>query len=159
MGLTLTSTAFRDGGRIPGRHSKSGGNASPMLEWSGVPKGAKSLALIVDDPDAPGGVFVHWVVYGIPANMDRLPENVPPKPQLPRGIRQGKNDFGTIGYGGPQPPRGTHRYIFHLYAVDEEIGLPPGAGREELDRATRGHVLEEARLTGLFEQGRGSHAA
>jgi Raf kinase inhibitor-like YbhB/YbcL family protein len=159
MDLKLTSAAFRDGDRIPERYSKNGGNASPPLEWSGVPGGTKSLALIVEDPDAPGGVFVHWVIYDIPPNMNQLPENVPSKAELPRGIRQGRNDFGALGYGGPQPPRGTHRYVFHLYALGEEFRLPSGISRKELDQAMRGHVLAEARLMGLFEQRTGSHGA
>lgn len=158
MSLKLTSAAFREGGRIPDKYSKSGGNISPPLAWSGVPAKTKSLALVVDDPDAPSGTFVHWVVYGIPANMEEFPENVPPKPQLPRGIRQGRNDFGDVGYGGPQPPSGIHRYFFHLYALDDEIHLPAGADRKDLEKTMRGHLLEEARLMGTFEHRTGSHA-
>jgi Raf kinase inhibitor-like YbhB/YbcL family protein len=159
MSLKLSSDAFRDGGKIPDRYSRSGGNASPPLAWSGVPASARSLALIVDDPDAAGGLFVHWVVYGIPTKMDGFPENVPPKAQLPRGILQGRNGFGELGYGGPQPPSGTHRYFFHLYALDEEVRLAGGADREDLDKAMRGHIVEEARLMGTFEHRTGSRAA
>ena len=157
MSLKLTSSAFRDGDSIPDKYSKLGGNASPPLGWSGIPGSAKSLALIVDDPDAPSGLFVHWVVYGVPTNMDGFPENVPGKAELPRGIRQGRNGFGDVGYGGPQPPRGTHRYFFHLYALNHDIQLPAGANREDLDKAMRGHIVEEARLMGTFQHRTGSH--
>ena len=103
--------------------------------------------LIVDDPDAPSGVFVHWLVYGIPPGTTQFDEG-----SIPKSVHQGRNGFGDIGYGGPQPPSGTHRYFFHLYALDREIDLPPGASHQELDAAMRGHVLEEAQLMGQYAQ-------
>src|SRR5437868_6650207 len=130
MSLTLTCPAFHDGEMIPERHSRRGGNVSPPLAWSETPEGARSLALIMDDPDAPSGVFVHWLVYHIPLSMNELREGVVASPELPNGIRQGRNGFGDIGYGGPQPPSGTHRYFLHLYALDQDVQIPPGASRK-----------------------------
>jgi Raf kinase inhibitor-like YbhB/YbcL family protein len=109
------------------------------------------LALIVDDPDAPSGVFVHWLVCRIPAALGKLDEGQPAGPTLRDGIRQGRNGFGEVGYGGPQPPSGTHRYFFHLYALDSELDLPSGFNRDQLDRAIKGHVLEEAQLMGRYQ--------
>ncbi len=151
MSLRLTSGAFENGGVIPERYSKNGGNVSPSLSWSGVPQGSKSMALIVDDPDAPSGVFVHWVLYGIPPAITGLDEDQPSSETLHSGIRQGRNGFGELGYGGPQPPSGTHRYIFHLFALDNTLDLPPGASRHQLDQALKGHVVEEAQLLGKYE--------
>ncbi|HEY7390891.1 MAG TPA: YbhB/YbcL family Raf kinase inhibitor-like protein [Bryobacteraceae bacterium] len=152
MALKLTSRAFRDESTIPEKHSKNGGNISPGLEWTGVPEGTKSLALIVDDPDAPSGTFVHWLVYGIPPTASELREDMPNTQMLPNGARQGRNDFGEIGYGGPQPPSGVHRYFFHLYALDYEPSLRAGASREEVDRAIDGHAIEDADLMGRYQQ-------
>jgi Raf kinase inhibitor-like YbhB/YbcL family protein len=151
MSLTLRSDAFEEGGTIPDKHSREGGNISPRLSWSGAPEGTRSLALIVDDPDAPSGVFVHWLLYGIPPSLSGLEENLPANEALRDGMRQGRNGFGDIGYGGPQPPSGTHRYFFHFYALDAALDLRPGVRREELDKAMKGHVLEEAKLMGRFE--------
>jgi Raf kinase inhibitor-like YbhB/YbcL family protein len=160
MSLKLTSRAFQHEGVIPDKYSKDGGNISPPLAWTGAPDGTKSFALIVDDPDAPSGTFVHWLVYRIPPDSTELSENQAGTPQLPNGARQGKNGFGNPGYGGPQPPSGTHRYFFHLYALDSEIDLEAGVSREELDRATRGHILEEAQLMGQYQHRKpGSRAA
>lgn len=160
MSLKLTTDAFPPNGAIPGKHSKKGGNVSPALAWTGVPQSARSLALILDDPDAPSGVFVHWLVYGMPPANGRLEEGRPASETLSDGMRQGRNGFGEIGYGGPQPPSGVHRYIFHLFALDTTLDLPPGASRPELDRALKGHVVEEAQLMGTFEHRKpGSQAA
>ena len=145
MSMKLTSRAFSDGEKIPDRYSRQGGNNSPPLVWTQVPANTKNLALTVDDPDAPSGVFVHWLVYGIPPDTREFDES-----SLPSGVRQGRNGFGAIGYGGPQPPSGTHRYFFHLYALDQEITVASGASREDLDRAMRGHILEEAELMGQY---------
>jgi hypothetical protein len=124
------------------------------------PERTRSFALIVDDPDAPSGDFVHWLLYRIPAGTARLEEDQPALPVLPDGTRQGRNGFGEIGYGGPQPPSGVHRYFFHLYALDNEPELPPGAGREDLVEAIRGHILKEANLMGKYEhRDSGSEAA
>lgn len=158
--MKLKSDAFQNEGTIPDKYSKEGGNVSPSLSWSDAPEAAKSLALIVDDPDAPSGLFVHWVAYGIPPTATRLEEGQSSSPTLHDGIRQGRNGFGDLGYGGPQPPSGTHRYVFHLYALDTQLDLPAGASREQLDRAIRGHVLEEAQLMGRYQHHKaGSRAA
>ena len=151
MSLRLTSRAFQNEGTIPDKHSKQGENISPPLSWTGVPEGTRSLALIVDDPDAPGGVFVHWLVYGIPPGTSELQEHLRPTQELVNGGRQGLNGFGGLGYGGPQPPSGTHRYFFHLYALDTDTDMPAGLSRQELDGAIEGHVIEEAQLMGRYK--------
>lgn len=159
MSLQLTSTAFAPEANIPEKYSKDGGNFSPPLAWSGVPENAKSLALIMDDPDAPSGVFVHWLAYGIPASTPGLREGVPPTRTLANGMHQGRNGFGDFGYGGPQPPNGTHRYFIHLYALDEVITLPNGASREELEQAMHGHILDQAELMGRYQSRQDTRAA
>jgi len=151
MSLKLTTTAFPSEGPIPVKYSKKGGNVSPPLAWSGVPEGTRSLALIVDDPDAPVGLFVHWVVYRIPPTSTGLKEHLPEAGTLPDGSRQGRNGFGEIGYGGPQPPSGKHRYFFHLYALDTVPDLGPGAGRQQLDRQMQGHIIDQSDIMGTFE--------
>jgi Raf kinase inhibitor-like YbhB/YbcL family protein len=158
MSLKLTSGAFNNAGKIPDRYSKQSGDVSPPLEWEGVQEQAKSLVLIVDDPDAPSGTFVHWLLYAIPPSIHGLKEGVAHTPVVQGGLRQGRNGFGEIGYGGPQPPSGVHRYFFHLYALNKEIDLPPGISRAELDRAMKGHILEQTELMGRFES-RTSRAA
>jgi Raf kinase inhibitor-like YbhB/YbcL family protein len=159
MGFTLSSGAFHDGGRIPEKYSRKGGNISPPLAWSGVPLSAKTLALIVDDRDAPSGLFVHWLLYRIPATVNELKERLPEKAELADGSRQGRNGFGGIGYGGPQPPSGTHRYVFHLYALDFTPDLAAGASRDELEHAMRGHILQEAELVGRYGRTEGAKHA
>jgi|ERR1051326_3040396 Raf kinase inhibitor-like YbhB/YbcL family protein len=159
MSLKLTSGAFNNGGRIPEKYSKKGGNISPPLEWDGASSKAVSLALIVDDPDAPSGTFVHWLLYGIPPSLTSLKEEMPNTPELPSGLRQGRNGFGDIGYGGPQPPSGVHRYFFHLYALDRQVDLPSGAGRSELERAIEGHIIDQSELMGRYEHNESSRAA
>jgi Raf kinase inhibitor-like YbhB/YbcL family protein len=151
MALKLTSRGFQDEGIIPEKYSKDGGNISPPLEWRGAPEGTRSFALVVDDPDAPSGVFVHWLMYGIPPGTTQLEEGASTAGTLAGGVRQGRNGFGGIGYGGPQPPSGTHRYFFHLYALDYEPSLPAGASREEVDAAIKGHTMEEAKLMGKYQ--------
>jgi len=158
MSLRLTSRAFQNEGTIPDKYSKQDGNISPPLSWTGVPEGTVSLALIVDDPDAPSGVFVHWLVYGIPPGTTMLPEHVLPTQHPGNGARHGLNGFGAFGYGGPQPPSGTHRYIFHLYALDTDTDLPAGLSRQELDGAIEGHVIEEAQLIGRYQHRSGTGA-
>ena len=159
MSLRLTSRAFQNEGTIPDKCSKLDGNISPALSWTGVPEGTTSLALIVDDPDAPGGAFVHWLVYGIQTGTTELPEHVGPVKELRNGARQGVNGFGGLGYGGPQPPSGTHRYVFHLYALDTDTDMPAGLDRQELDGAIEGHVIEEAQLMGLYQHRAGPRPA
>jgi hypothetical protein len=151
MSLKLTTTAFPAGGPLPDKYSHEGGNISPPLFWSGLPEGTKSLVLIVDDPDAPKGTFVHWLLYGIPPTTTRLDEHLPSTPTLPDGAKQGHNGFGEIGYGGPQPPSGTHRYFFRLYALNTNPDLAPGAERGQLETAMRGHILEQSELFGTYQ--------
>lgn len=147
--MEIQSSAFHDSGTIPDKYAHQRENVSPPLAWSDVPPNTKSLALIVDDPDAPSGDFVHWLVYDIPPHLTHLPEGAgSAKPG--DGVRQGRNSFGDIGYDGPQPPSGTHRYVFHLYALDQMIKIAPGVSRRQLDQAIRGHILSECRLTGKF---------
>ena len=148
--MRLESPVFENGGMIPSKYTCDGADISVPLRFSNVPAEAKSLALIVDDPDAPMGIFVHWVIYDIPASLEGLPEGVPPAPLLEGGIKQGVNSFGKIGYGGPCPPNGTHRYYFKLYALDTVLNLEPGHGKHELLAAMRGHVVDGAELMGLY---------
>lgn len=147
--MKLESLAFKNGGNIPDKYSHERGNVSPPLAWDGVPRSAKSLALIVDDPDAPRGTFVHWLVYDIPPELSRLLEGAG-SGGLTDGAREGRNSFGEVGYDGPQPPSGTHRYFFRLYALDSKIEAPAGARREQIERAMRGHVIEECELMGKY---------
>lgn len=149
--LKITSTAFQEGGTIPQQYTCSGANISPPLAWEGVPDGAKTLALILDDPDAPGKTWVHWVLYNLPATTTSLPENVPAQERVAGGGVQGKNDFRNLGYGSPcPPPGGAHRYYFKLYALDTELTLDPGATKEQLLKAMEGHVLVEGELIGKY---------
>ncbi len=159
MSLELKSSAFGNEGSIPGHYSRNGGNISPALSWTGVPKDTRSLVLIVDDPDAPAGLFTHWIVYGMKPGSTGLPEHVSSTGELSNGARQGLNGFGNIGYDGPQPPSGTHRYFFHLYALDTETDMPPGLSRQELDGAIEGHVIEEALLMGRYKSRESTRAA
>src|SRR6266576_1502901 len=125
MAFALSSTAFKDGAAIPVKHTCDGADVSPPLAWSGAPQGTRSFAIIADDPDAPAGTWVHWVLYNLPAEGLGLIENTPQTETLTGGGVQGKNDFGKIGYGGPCPPSGTHRYFFKFYALDSELPLKP----------------------------------
>ncbi|MGD2152646.1 MAG: YbhB/YbcL family Raf kinase inhibitor-like protein [Gemmatimonadales bacterium] len=154
MSIEVTSTAFEDGGFIPVRHTCQGEDVSPPLGWANVPAEAKSLALICDDPDAPRGTWVHWVIYDIPPGFTGLAEAIPPHEVTPDGAKQGLNDFNRLGYGGPcPPPGGPHRYFFKLYALDIEPGLPAGATKADLLRVIKGHVLAEGQLVGKYERG------
>jgi Raf kinase inhibitor-like YbhB/YbcL family protein len=153
--MKLTSTAWADGQAIPAKFTCSGADVSPPLAWSDVPAGMQSLALICDDPDAPGGTWVHWVLYALPAVATALPENIAATGTLPDGSRQGLNDFRRVGYGGPCPPPGApHHYVFKLYALDAVLSLNPRATKAELLRAMEGHVLAEARMTGIYQRPR-----
>ena len=156
MTLILTSGAFSAGGAIPARHTCDGADRSPPLAWTGAPAGTVTFALDVDDPDAPGGTWVHWVLFDIPGDRAGLPEGVATTERLEwlGGALQGRNDFRRIGYGGPCPPRGpAHHYHFRLYALDAALPLKPGATRQEVDRAMQGHVLAEATLIGTYARG------
>lgn len=148
--MLLTSPAFDPGAPIPDAYTCDGSNISPELRIQDVPAGTKSLALIVDDPDAPK-VWVHWVLYDLPPNTTRVPEHVRPSRAVPGGGIQGTNDFPAVGYGGPCPPRGTHRYFFKLYALDRKLGLAPGATKEQVLKAMQGHVLGSAELMGTYQ--------
>lgn len=151
--LRLTSAAFKHEAEIPGEFSCDGRNISPELSWSGVPAGTKSLALIMHDPDAPmPGGYTHWLLYNIPASVDRIPENAPNQDQLPGGGIQGKNSSGKYGYTGPCPPSGTHRYYFRLYALNAALDPAAGANKETLEKAIEGHVLGEAELMGRYRR-------
>ncbi len=153
MALKLTSTAFTLGGSIPKKFTCDGPDVSPALAWTDAPAGAQSLSLIMDDPDAPAGTWVHWVLYDLPANTRELPEGVPKDNQLSNGARQGRNDFGRIGYGGPCPPPGSaHRYFFKLYALDAKTNLKAGATKAELEKAMRGHILAQTELMGRYKR-------
>jgi len=153
MKLQLASTAFANGQPIPRRHTSDDLNLSPALQWSGLPPAAKSLALICDDPDAPAGAWVHWVVYNLPVTTAGLSEGVPKSPELANGAKQGVNDFKAIGYGGPAPPPGLpHRYFFKLYALDTKPDLKPGLAKKDLLQAMDGHVLAEGQLIGTYQR-------
>ena len=150
--MKLTSTIFGEGGMIPAQYTCNGPDISPPLNWEDVPEQTKSLALIADDPDAPVGTWVHWVLYNLPADTHELQEDLPKTKVLPNGAMQGTNDFRKIGYGGPCPPGGTHRYFFKLYALDELVDLNPGARKKDLLDAMKGHILAECQLMGKFSR-------
>ena len=153
MTLTLSSSAFKSGAEIPRRHTCEGADLSPALAWDGAPAGTKGFALIADDPDAPVGTWVHWVVYDLSANTSKLPEGLPTTDSLSGGGRQGLNDFRKTGYGGPCPPPGkSHRYFFKLYALDAPTNLKPRATKADVLRASEGHVLAQAELMGTYER-------
>ena len=153
VSIEVTSTAFTEGSAIPVRHTCDGEDVSPPLSWSGVPQETRSLALISDDPDAPGGTWVHWVYYAIPADANGLPEGIADTEALPDGAMQGRNDFKRTGYGGPCPPKGSpHRYMFKLYALDVPLDLAPGATKSELLGAMDGHILAQGQLMGTYQR-------
>ena len=150
--LTISSSAFPAGGMIPSQYTCDGENISPPLQWSGLPANTRTVALVVDDPDAPGRTWVHWVVYDLPANTTQIAENVKPQAKLPTGGTQGTNDFKKIGYGGPCPPVGTHRYFFRLYALDIESSLGPGTTKDDLMKAIEGHVVAQGEFLGKYKR-------
>ncbi len=150
--LKVTSAAFNEGQPIPRQYTCDGVNVSPPLEWSGVPKTAKSIAIIADDPDAPSGTFVHWVVYDMPAENIGMVENLPADEQLKAGGFQGTNDFGKIGYGGPCPPSGTHRYFFKVYALDNFLPLKVASTKAQVEKAMEGHIVAQGQLLGTYQR-------
>jgi len=153
MSFALKSTAFSHGGEIPKRYRCDGADISPALSWEDLPAGTLSLALIADDPDAPGGTWTHWLIWNISPQSAQLPEDLPAVAALDDGERQGKNDFQRMGYGGPCPPPGkTHRYFFKLYALDSRLDLQAGAARNELELAMKGHVLAQADWMGTYRR-------
>ncbi|MEW6331093.1 MAG: YbhB/YbcL family Raf kinase inhibitor-like protein [Pseudomonadota bacterium] len=156
MSLSLTSTAFRHQGEIPSRYTCDGDDVSPPLAWSGVPAGAKSLVLIVDDPDAPDPkapkmTWVHWLLYNIPPTATGLPEHVAPK-HLPPGTLEGVNDWKRTGYGGPCPPIGRHRYFHKLYALDTLLPDMKHPTKSKVESAMKGHILSQAEIVGTYER-------
>jgi len=154
MSLELTSAAFVNEQSIPAKYSCIGENISPALAWNEPPAGTQSFALIMDDPDAPAGTWVHWVLFNIPADTRSLPENLPVtgKNVDPNAIFVGNNSSGNTGYDGPCPPSGTHRYYFKLYALDTTISLLPGATKEEVLMVMEGHILAQTELMGTFSK-------
>lgn len=148
--MKLTSSAFNEGGMIPDKYTCDGADVSPPLKWNSLPDGTKSLALICDDPDAPVGTWVHWVYFDIPAKTDALPENISPDEHPDSGGIQGINDFRRIGYGGPCPPGGTHRYYFKLYALDTLLNLSPGATKSQVLKAMEHHIIDRTQLMGKY---------
>jgi Raf kinase inhibitor-like YbhB/YbcL family protein len=150
--LQLTSRAFKEGGLIPVHHTGDAEDVSPPLDWSGVPEGTKSFAIVCDDPDAPGGSFCHWVIFNIPPGTSNFPEAFPTFKSLPNGTAQGTNDFGSIGYRGPAPPSGIHRYFFKLYALSAVLDLEPGAKKAQLESRIQRRIVGEAQLMGKYER-------
>jgi len=148
--IIVKSDSFSDGGMIPAKYTCDGANISPQLSWDNAPKGTKSFVLICEDPDAPMGTFTHWVLYDIPADVHELPENLPKDKILPNGAKQGITDFKKVGYGGPCPPNGTHRYYFKLYALDTLLNLEPGLKKEDILKAMNGHILAQGQIMGKY---------
>jgi len=152
--MKLTSPAFAEGEPIPKKYAGDGENRSPPLKWTGAPLGDKSFALIADDPDAPTKTWVHWVIWNVAADTQELGEGVPTDARLPDGAKQGKNDAGGVGYGGPAPPAGkAHRYFFKLYALDATLDLKEGtATKADLEQAMKGHIIGHGQLMGTYQK-------
>ena len=151
--MELKSSAFQNGADIPRKHTCDAGDVSPRINWSNAPPGTKAFALIADDPDAPGGTWVHWVIYDLPEEINELAEGISKVETLANGGKQGVNDFRKVGYGGPCPPPGKpHRYFFKLYALDAPTNLKPRAIKQQLLAAMKGHILGEAELMGRYKR-------
>jgi Raf kinase inhibitor-like YbhB/YbcL family protein len=150
--IKVTSRAFQEGGMIPKELTCDGANVSPPLAWDSAPVRTKSFALIADDPDAPDKTWVHWVVFNLASNARELPGNIPAQDAIAGGGKQGTNDFRKVGYGGPCPPSGAHRYYFKLYALDTELALDSSATKDQLLKAMEGHVLAEGQLIGKYQR-------
>jgi Raf kinase inhibitor-like YbhB/YbcL family protein len=150
--IEVRSSAFGEGDRIPSDFTCDGADMSPPIEWSGVPATAQSLAIIVDDPDAPSGNWTHWLVYGLPPDLTQLKAGIAAEEELPGGALQGRTDFGRTGYGGPCPPSGEHRYFFKVYALNAMLRLKSGVSKQELLRAMQGHILAEGVLMGRYDR-------
>lgn len=150
--MKVTSSAFEEGAMIPKKYTCDAVDISPPLKWSNVPEGAKTIAIICDDPDAPVGTWVHWVLFNLPASINELPEDIPPDKILKNEAKQGKSDFGRIGYGGPCPPGGTHRYYFKVYALTKGLNLEPGITKSDLLKAMEGNILSEGQLMGRYKR-------
>lgn len=152
--MHVTSSAFTEGSVIPAKYTCDGEDISPPLEWKNASAGTKSFVLICDDPDAPGSTWVHWVAYNIPPETNKLDENVKPEKEFKDGMRQGNNSWPKIGYGGPCPPSGIHRYYFKLYALDTMLELKLGATKAQVLHAMKGHILAEGQLMGKYKRQR-----
>jgi Raf kinase inhibitor-like YbhB/YbcL family protein len=152
MAIKVTSAAFKDGEIIPKQYTCDGNDISPPLTWSGAPQETKSIALICDDPDAPMGTWVHWVLFNLPPASNALPAEVSSARVLDNGAKHGKNDFRRFGYGGPCPPGGTHRYYFKVYALDSVLDLDPGITKADLVKAMQSHILAEGQLMGRYKR-------
>lgn len=153
MELSVTSLGWEPGGRIPEPHTADGEDHSPRIQFAGVPAGVQSFALVFDDPDAPGGTWVHWVIYDIPGAAKGLPEGVSTAGTLPDGSRQGRNSWKKTGYGGPSPPPGApHRYFFRLYALPAPLGLGPGLSAKEVESVARAKSIEAAQFMGIYRR-------
>ncbi len=150
--MKLTSPAFENNQPIPATFTCEGNDHSPALRWEGEPASTKSFALICSDPDAPHGTFIHWVLYDIPSNVHELPEGIMGGDTLSNGAKQGMSSFNKIGFGGPCPPSGTHHYHFDLFAIDTMLNKPAGLSEEQLRTAMHGHIVAQARLTGLYKK-------
>ena len=151
--LDLVSTDFPSGGSIPKPFTCEGSDMSPALQWKAPPSGTQSFALIADDPDAPVGTWVHWVIFDMPGSLRSLPQNFPKDPQAADGSRQGSNDFDKIGYGGPCPPAGKpHRYFFKLYALDTKLNLKAGTNKKAVETAMQGHILARGEYMGRYSR-------
>jgi Raf kinase inhibitor-like YbhB/YbcL family protein len=154
MPLQITSSAFADGSPVPSQYTCDGQDKSPPLNWDAPPAGCKSLALICDDPDAPGKTWVHWVCYDIPPQVKGIAEGCSKSDTIPGGGKQGMTDFGSLGYGGPCPPSGVHRYLFKLYALDSMLNLPAGKTKKQVEAAMQGHILTRGQLVGTYTRKR-----
>lgn len=151
--ISISIDGFNEGDMIPDKFTCEGKDVSPPISWTGIPGGTKSIALITDDPDAPGGTFVHWVLYNLPANILKLPESIPQDKTLADGSMQGMTDFGRPGYGGPCPPPGKpHRYYFKVYALDRKLDLQPLASKSQVENAMKGHILAQGELMGKYQR-------
>lgn len=151
--IKIRSAGFAEGQAIPSKYTCDGQDVSPPLSWDNAPNGTQSLALICDDPDAPSGTWVHWVIYDLSATLSELPEAVPAKEEALNGAKQGRNDFGRTGYGGPCPPAGSaHRYYFKLYALDSALNLKAGATKADVEKAMKGHIVGQGQLMGTYKR-------
>jgi Raf kinase inhibitor-like YbhB/YbcL family protein len=152
MSIKLKSPAFEDGGMIPGKYTCDEDDISPRLNWENIPDGTQSIAIIMDDPDAPRGTWVHWVIYNIKPDTDELHENIDTDEVVNGGALQGTNSWGSIGYGGPCPPGGVHRYFFKIYALDSQALTEPGATKEQLLESMQDHILDQGELMGRYKR-------
>jgi len=151
--ISISAEGIKEGESIPDEYTCEGKDISPSLSWKGIPAGTKSIALIMDDPDCPGGTFVHWVLYNMPAETQKLPKAMPLNQTLIDGSMQGATDFGRPGYGGPCPPPGKpHRYYFKIYALDTKLNLPPGATKNQVESSMKGHIIAKGELMGKYQR-------